>query len=100
MSVINFSPTTGSWLVLVAGKKPDHLVIKVDETNNVIACIFPDKDGQPNWADAALMCASKSMLEALIAIQETLMSSKDVIDLEAMNDLISQTFEKIAAECG
>lgn len=93
----DLSNTSGAWFVEHKDGH-DNLNIKVDGSGQVIAMVLPNKDGTPNWSDAAVMCASKAMLETLIAIQETLMTSKAVIDLEAMNDLISQTFEKIAAE--
>jgi hypothetical protein len=53
-----------------------------------------------SMGDAALIASAREMLEALIAIQETLNHSKKPIDLVSMNQMISDVFEKIAAESG
>lgn len=92
--------TSGTWIVSPFVKKPEYLCVLAFEQKKVLAILPPLEDGQPNFADAAIMAASKEMLDTLIAIQESLMTSKKVIDLEAINQLISATFEKIAAESG
>jgi hypothetical protein len=82
---------------LTSSDLPNWLTVAQAETNQPIA-IVPPKDGQPNYGDAARFATSDVMLDTLIAIQEQLMTSKETVDLEEINDMISRCFEKINAE--
>jgi hypothetical protein len=102
------SPTRGPWIVgtnIVKGS-PDrriHIcVVRAEQPNKIIALtgIEGAPDEAESIANAALIAIAPDMLEALIAIQETLMTSKQPIDLEAMNTMISEVFAKLANEAG
>lgn len=91
--------TIGEWVVVPAtGECAEgiflHKVIAVGSRRDELVALVP------NMADAALIAASTGMLETLISIHETLNASKQVIDLIRMNELVSNVFEKIAAESG
>lgn len=53
-----------------------------------------------NMADVALQSTAKELLDTLIAIHHELNTSKETIDLGALNEMISMCIEKIAAEAG
>ena len=77
---------------------PNFLSVCQAATNMSIAIVPPLLNGQANYADAAMFAATPHAIDCLIAIQEKLMTSKETVDLEAINTMISQVFEKIAAE--
>jgi hypothetical protein len=77
---------------------PGFLSVCQAETGRPLAVLHPLENGQPNYADAAMFAATPHAIDCLIAIQELLMTSKEPVDLEAINFMISQVFEKIAAE--
>ncbi len=95
----DITTTPGTWIVQPAecAGEGSYLakIVSVQPNNelDLVALVL-------NMADAALMTSAKEMLDVLIVIQHELNSSKDVIDLVAMNTLISEVFEKIAAESG
>ena len=71
-----------------------HQVISVAPDHNEIVALVR------NPADAAAIAALPMMLDALIMVYEKLNTSKGVIDLEELNEVISLAVEKIAAESG
>lgn len=87
--------TPGKWIVVpVTDTCADGTFLhKVMAEDELIALV-------PNLADAVLLAVSKEMLETLIAIHETLTTSKQVIDLVKLGELINSVFEKMAAESG
>lgn len=96
--------TPGEWIVttidrqIVVVKLSHHIGI-ADQT----IATFGDEDAHnadEHIANAALLSVSKDMLEALIAIQHTLNTSKYVVNLEAINQTISNIFAKLANEAG
>ena len=97
MSQSTQATSQGPFYVRPTVDNSDHLTICQAETDAVIA-IIPPRGDRVNWADAAMLAAAPHMVDALIAIREKLMTAKDTINLEVINDIISQTFEKIHAE--
>jgi hypothetical protein len=99
MKQINIETTKGPFICRPthATQAIGYLTICQDETNEPLALVLPKFD-KSNLADAAMFAAAPHALEALIEIQSKLMTSKETIDLEEINDIISQVFEKIAAE--
>jgi hypothetical protein len=65
-----------------------------------ITGIIGEADEDTAIANASLISVIPVAIEALIDIQTELNTSKEVIDLEKINDIISAVFEKIAAESG
>jgi hypothetical protein len=105
------STTPGPWIV--AGttlKTTDNgnasvYVVHADDQYKVIAIVGAKSNDLEaaigkTLANAALIAIAPDMMDCLIAIQQTLMSDKDVIDLEAMNEMISGVFAKLANEAG
>ena len=84
---------------------PDRRVhICVVQANNpakiVASTGFEDADDQAeSIANAALFAVSDLMLETLIDIQMELNTAK-VIDIEKINEMISEVFAKLANEAG
>jgi len=102
------STTPGPWIVStnVIKDSPDRrmmiCVVKGEQPNKIVAFTGVEgaTDADESIANAALIAIAPEMLDALIAIQETLMSEKAVIDLEAINQMISDIFAKLANEAG
>lgn len=99
--------TKGEWIVTtsdkyVNGGEPTYIAVAQAETNQIIAIVGAEDDELANehLANAALIAVAPQMLDALIAIQETLNSSNEVIDLDALNEMISDIFAKLANEAG
>ena len=101
--------TPGPWIATTNTVKgiPDRrmmiCVACANKPNKIVALMTGVEGGTDeieSIANAALIAIAPEMLDALIAIQETLNSSKDVIDLEAMNAMISEVFAKLANEAG
>ncbi|MDX9690774.1 MAG: hypothetical protein RBT70_10025 [Alphaproteobacteria bacterium] len=106
------STTPGPWIV--AGttlKTTDNgnasvYVVRADDQHKVVAIVgakCPDDIGAAigkTLANAALIAIAPDMIDCLIAIQQTLMSDKEVVNLEAMNEMISGVFAKLANEAG
>ena len=93
----DYVTTQGPFIVDRMVAELNHLAIRQAETREAIAIVIPKND-QPNYADAAMFAATPHAIDCLIAIQEKLMTSKHTINLEEINMMISQVFEKIAAE--
>ncbi len=101
------SPTRGEWFVTTSEQyvpdgEPVYIAVAQAETNQIIALLGAETDELANEhiANAALIAVAPQMLDALIAIQESLNSSINVIDLEGMNTMISEVFAKLANEAG
>ena len=77
---------------------PNYLSVCQASTDMPLAVVPPLQSGEANYADAAMFAATPHAIDCLIAIQEKLMTSKGTVDLEDINLMISQVFEKIAAE--
>lgn len=100
--------TRGPWIVStnVVKGSPDrrvHIcVVQATNPSKIVALtgIEGEPDENESIANAALIAVAPDMIEALIAIQEELMTSKEVIDLEAMQSMISEVFAKLANEAG
>jgi hypothetical protein len=85
-------------------------VCTVDDTvpaaqiTKVVAITGINTDKNPDLsediANAALIAAAPELLEALIEVQAELNTSKQTIDLNKLNDIVSAAIEKIAAESG
>lgn len=94
----------GEWIVTTVGGQ--IVVVAWDENSTApqkVIAIFGDEDApdaNEHIANAALLTISKPMLDALIAIQETLMTSKEILDLESINRMISEILAKLANEAG
>lgn len=96
----DYITTPGPYMVRETSSNiPNHLTIAQANTGEIIA-VVPPNGPRPHWANAALLSAAPHMLETLIEIQNVIMKSKDVINLEEINGMISQVFEKINAEVG
>lgn len=89
--------TQGPWIVAPINDRPGYLAIRT-ETDQCLAVVLPDEQGNPNFSNAALMATAPHMLEALVEVSEQLNSSKDTINLEDLNETTSLVFEKLAAE--
>lgn len=99
--------TPGPWIVSTSTIKgsPDrrsHIcVMQVANNNKMVA--FTGFEGEldeaESIANAALIAIAPEMLDALIAIQE-FANSRDGIDDEAVNVMISDIFAKLANEAG
>jgi hypothetical protein len=91
--------TGGEWIVTPTQSDiPAHLTIRRADTNQPIAVVPPMNGNQPNWHDAALLCASKDLLNALIEIHEMICFSKKPISIEAIDEIVSRAAEKVNAE--
>jgi hypothetical protein len=98
--------TPGPWIVGVGTinvDKREHIgVMKANDHTKIIALTgfagAPDEN--ESIANAALIAAAPDMLDVLIAVHEELNTSKDVIDLTAINEMISGVFAKLANEAG
>ena len=101
--------TSGQFIVSTRTVKdsPDrrvHIcVVQADSPGKIVA--MTGFEGAPDEAEsianAALFAVSKDMLDALIAIQETINPAYDgEVDLIAMNAMISDIFAKLANEAG
>jgi hypothetical protein len=98
--------TPGEWIVSTTTVKdsPDrcwHICVMQSEAPHKIVGLFgvagaPDAD--ESMANASLLASQKEMLEALIAIQEA--AEMPVIDRDAIRQLISDVFAKLANEAG
>lgn len=95
------SPTPGEWFVSTVDKQ--IVVMTCKDAKRIILATLGDDDA-PNAdeliANAALFAISKNMLEALIVTSQELMTSKKPIDLEALNQIYSDVFAKLANEAG
>lgn len=97
------SPTPGEWIVTTVDGQ--IVVVQLNEKGVIQRTLatFGDEDA-PNAnehiANAALFAVSKNMLDALVVTQSELMTSKQNIDLEALNHIISECFAKLANEAG
>jgi thiamine monophosphate kinase len=92
----DLTTTQGPWMVrptmcVIA----NHLTIHTED-GTILATVAPKAD-QPNWADAAAMAAAPHAFEALIEISTELNTAKQ-INIERINNIISQVFEKLVAE--
>lgn len=99
--------TKGEWIVTtsdkyVPGGEPVYIAVAVAGTDQLVAILGAENDdlAHEHIANAALISTAPQMLDTLIAIQETLLTSKQVIDLESMNAMISDVFAKLANEAG
>lgn len=100
--------TPGPWIVstnVIKGSPDRRMMICVVKANNpskIVAFtgVEAAEDENESIANAALIAVAPDMLEVLIALQMELNTSKDVIDLEAMNAMISDVFAKLANEAG
>lgn len=106
------STTPGPWIVAGTTLKTFEngnasvYVVRADDQHRVVAIVGAKCPGDlgtaigKTLANAALIAIAPDMIDCLIAIQQTLMSDKDIIDLEAMNEMISGVFAKLANEAG
>lgn len=94
----------GEWIV-TTNKYGQIVVVQLNAhpSNIKTIAVFGGADSElsnEHIANAALLAISKDMLEALIAIQESLNPANEVVDLIAMNEMISNIFAKLANEAG
>lgn len=106
------STTPGPWIVagttlkMFENGNASVYVVRADDQHKVVAIVGAKCPGDlesaigKTLANAALIAIAPDMMDCLIAIQQTLMSDKEVIDLEAMNKMISGVFAKLANEAG
>lgn len=104
--------TPGPWIVAGTTLKTFEngnasvYVVRADDQHKVVAIVGAKYPGNLDAAigktlgNAALIAIAPDMLDCLIAIQQTLMSDKDIINLEDMNAMISGVFAKLANEAG
>jgi len=102
--------TPGPWIVdgrtlTYANGNASVYVVRANDPHKVVAIVGakdPDQSVAISkaLANAALIAISTDMLDALIAIQQTLMSDEEIINLEAINQMISGVFAKLANEAG
>jgi hypothetical protein len=89
----------GTWMV----EEATEAAIEGTYLHRVIS-VGPEGTGLvgllPNMADAALLSASKELLDLLIWIHEELNYSKRTVSIEEFNLRFSQACEMIAAESG
>ncbi len=92
-------PTRGPWWVMPnSSGLPGHLTI-TSKDRPVIATVPPDEyDGKPNFGNAALMAAGPQLLEALCEIQMLINARQAPVTTVAINQIISNAFEKIHIE--
>jgi hypothetical protein len=105
------STTPGPWIVAGTTLKTTKngnasvYVVRADDQHKVVAIVGAKSNDLEaaigkTLANAALIAIAPDMIDCLIAIQQTLMSDKEVIDLEAMNEMISGVFAKLVNEAG
>ncbi len=89
--------TQGPWMAISNG---DELLIVSAKTDKIVAIVSGTR--AEDQANAALISVTTDMLDALIAIQESINPANDetVIDLVAMNVMISNIFSRLANEAG
>lgn len=98
----------GEWIVSTnypkgsTDKRMQICVVVASKPSKIIALTGYEgaEDEAESIANAALISIAPDMLETLIVIQEELNTSKEVINLEAINKLISDVFSKLANEAG
>jgi hypothetical protein len=115
MSQLIKMTTPGEWIVTTSDEVPMSKikVVSVNEHGSIqkdiaiVGKILIDNSTDPltaeeaqAMANAALIAIAPDMLDALITIQAELNTSKDIIDLEAINEMISNIFSKLANEAG
>lgn len=95
------SPTPGEWFVSTVDGQ--IVVMTCKDAKRIILATLGDEDA-PNAdeliANAALFAISKNMLDALIVTTNQLFTYKENIDLEVLNQIYSDVFEKLANEAG
>lgn len=94
--------SSGEWIVTTNEKEIAVVQLCSNGTQKTIATFGNEADQNANEhiANAALLSASKEMLDTLIAIQDELTTSKKIINLEALNEMLSEVFAKLANEAG
>lgn len=104
---MNMSTTPGDWYVTTQNRegKPNAVIcVKSTASGRIVAVTGVEgaPDEAESIANAAAISIVKPMMDALIAIQETINPANDetVIDLIAMNTMISDIFAKLANEAG
>lgn len=99
MNTTDLSTTEGTWYVrpTFSTVSNDHLTIASSHEGKIIATI-PPRNGKPNYGDAALLAASKDLLDALIEISVLVNESKETFSIEKINEITSDAFEKIYIE--
>jgi hypothetical protein len=102
-------PTPGPWIVVTrqSGLFETASVMVVNaKTNDVVAmCNNPSISFESSMTNAALIAVSNDMLEALIAVQETVMSAMDgditaTVEAAPIAAMIGDIFERLANEAG
>jgi hypothetical protein len=101
------APTRGPWIVTtvpaIIGRQIAVISTSEAATQQVI-CVVGDEfapNANEHLANAAVIAVSLEMLDALIAIQEQLLDpGTNEVDLNAINELISGIFAKLANEAG
>jgi len=97
-NILEIEVTGGEWIVTPTQSDiPGHLTIRRADTHEPIA-VFPPQGTKPNWSDAALMCASKQLLNAICEIHQLVNESKETFSIERINEAISRAAEKVNAE--
>ena len=102
--------TPGEWIVSSENNEIKVVTLRKDRITPKTIAVFGliDKNN-PYYtsltetqalANAALLAISKDMLDVLITIQVELNTAKETIDLEAINEMISSVFAKLANEAG
>jgi hypothetical protein len=107
--------TPGEWIVTTSDEVPMSKikVVSVNEHRSIqkeiaiVGKILIDNSTDPltpqeaeAMANAALIAVAPDMLDALITIQGALHSGEGYLDLEAIDEMISTVFSKLANEAG
>jgi hypothetical protein len=101
------APTRGPWIVTTVPAIIGRQIAVISDSeaaSQQVICVIGDEfapNANEHIANAALIAAAPDMLDALIAIQEQLLDpGTDEVDLNAVNELISDIFAKLANEAG
>jgi hypothetical protein len=93
--------TGGEWIVTTT---PSGFIAVAQLPTRKVIAIFgqeTDENANEHLANAALFAVSKNMLDALIAIQETILDpGAEEIDINVTNEMISTILSKLANEAG
>lgn len=102
MSDIKF--TTPGPFIVTTNDSDEIIVVSINGHGSIIktvaVCGHVDVDSEDeSLANAALFATSRDMLDALIDIQ-VMVSNPESVDLEFINEIISNVFSRLANEAG
>lgn len=97
-NILEIDLTGGEWIVTeTQAAIPGHLTIRRADNGEPIA-VVPPNGNIPNWGDAAIMCAAKDALNAIIELHELICFSKGSFSVERVDEIVSRFAEKVNAE--